>query len=100
MGCRRALRTNLERLAMVGEAQNFVDGVQTCFADFKDPRLVASCNHLLIHILAIMILAVASGAEDWTDLEVFGRLRNKWLGTFLQLPNGIPSHDTFRRVFG
>jgi hypothetical protein len=51
-------------------------------------------------ILAITILAVICGADDWTDLETFGRLRHDWLKTFLALPGGIPSHDTFRRVFG
>jgi predicted transposase YbfD/YdcC len=51
-------------------------------------------------IIAITILAVICGADDWTDLETFGRLRQEWLKTFLALPGGIPSHDTFRRVFG
>ncbi len=46
------------------------------------------------------LLAVACGADDWTDLEVFGKKRRQWLGTFLELPHRIPSHDTFRRVFG
>jgi predicted transposase YbfD/YdcC len=55
---------------------------------------------LLIDILAIAILAVLCGAEDWPDIEEFGRRRASWLQGFLQLPGGIPSHDTFRRVFG
>src|SRR4030095_1790785 len=85
---------------MGGVASGFGEGLRCRFADRKDPRVAASCDHLLIDILAITILAVASGADDWTDLEVFGRLRHEWLKTFLALPKGIPSHDTFQRVFG
>jgi hypothetical protein len=55
---------------------------------------------LLLAILAIAIRAVLCGAEDWPDLEEFGRRRADWLRGFLQLSGGIPSHDTFRRVFG
>jgi predicted transposase YbfD/YdcC len=85
---------------MDGEAREFVEGLQHHFADLKDPRIEASCDHLLMDILAITILAVTCGADDWTDLETFGRLRYEWLRTFLALPGGIPSHDTFRRVLG
>jgi predicted transposase YbfD/YdcC len=83
---------------MDGVARGFVEGLRSRFAELPDPRVAASCDHLLIDILAITILAVASGADDWTDLEVFGRLRHAWLKKFLALPNGIPSHDTFQRV--
>lgn len=85
---------------MDGKATDFVEGVRHCFSDLKDPRIMASCDHLLMDILSITILAVICGADDWTELEMFGRLRQEWLRTFLQLPNGIPSHDTFRRVLG
>jgi predicted transposase YbfD/YdcC len=85
---------------MDGEAHDFLEGVQTCFSDLDDPRVVASCKHLLLDILVITILAVMCGADDWTDLETFGRLRMEWLQTFLTLPHGLPSHDTFRRVLG
>jgi predicted transposase YbfD/YdcC len=81
-------------------ACEFVEGLKHHFADLKDPRIAASCDHLMLDIVAIVILAVICGADDWTDLETFGRLRHDWLKTFLTLPNGIPSHDTFRRVFG
>lgn len=79
---------------------SFVEGVRQCFADVQDPRVQASCEHPLLDILAITVLGVACGAEDFTDLELFGRKREAWLQTFLKLPNGIPSHDTFRRVLG
>lgn len=85
---------------MDGVEREFMEGLRSRFANLEDPRVLASCDHLLIDILAITILAVASGADDWTDLETFGKLRREWLKTFLQLPHGIPSHDTFRRVFG
>jgi len=81
-------------------AEGFVAGIQECFEDLKDPRVQGRCDHLLIDILSIAILAVMSGAEDWPDIEAFGKHRLSWLRSFLKLPNGIPSHDTFRRVFG
>jgi len=86
--------------ALEGSAREFLETLQTCFADRNDPRVQASCDHLLLDIIAITILAVTCGADDWTDLETFGNLRHDWLKTFLKLPKGIPSHDTFRRVFG
>lgn len=85
---------------MEGTAKAFLQTLKTCFADLKDPRVQPSCDHLLMDIIAITILAVTCGADDWTDLETFGKLRHEWLKTFLKLPGGIPSHDTFRRVFG
>ena len=85
---------------MEGAAREFVTTLKTCLREVEDPRHEASCDHLLIDILAIAILAVTCGADDWTDLETFGKLRHDWLKTFLKLPHGIPSHDTFRRVFG
>ena len=83
-----------------GDATGFVAGVERCFAGLRDPRVRASCEHLLFDIVSISILAVACEADDWTDLETFGNKRRAWLATFLERPHGIPSHDTFRRVFG
>jgi predicted transposase YbfD/YdcC len=79
--------------------RGFVDGLNTCFAGVEDPRVVGRCDHLLLDIIAIAILAVLCGAEDWPDIELFGQTRREWLKSFLALPEGIPSHDTFRRVF-
>ncbi|MEZ6053446.1 MAG: ISAs1 family transposase [Planctomycetaceae bacterium] len=92
-GCRR-------RTIMDEAACEFVETLTRCFADLEDPRVQASCDHLLIDILAMTILGVSCGADEWTDLETSGRLRHDWLRTFLELPAGIPSHDTFRRVLG
>lgn len=55
--------------------------------------------HSLTGILTIAICATICGADGWPDVALFGRSKQKWFGTFLDLPNGIPSHDTFRRVF-
>lgn len=81
-------------------AREFAKGLRECFCDLKDPRVVGRCDHLLLDIIAITLLGVMCGAEDWPDIEQFGQSRHEWLKTFLGLPNGIPSHDTFGRVFG
>src|SRR3954454_7162294 len=69
------------------------------FADLTDPRIDRSRLHELLDIVAIAICAVVAGSESWDDIEDFGQAKHDWLKTFLALPNGIPSHDTFRRVF-
>jgi len=79
--------------------REFIDGLSTCFVDVEDPRVVGRCDHLLLDIIAITILAVLCGAEDWPDIELFGTSRREWLKSFLALPKGIPSHDTFGRFF-
>jgi Transposase len=68
------------------------------FASVPDPRVCARSDHKLLDILAISILAVLCGADGWDDLASFGRCKEPWLRTFLDLPAGIPSADTFRRV--
>jgi len=64
-----------------------------------DPRVERTRDHLLLDILTIGRCAVLCGGEGWTDMATFGRAREPWLRTFLALPHGIPSHDTFGRVF-
>jgi predicted transposase YbfD/YdcC len=87
-------------MVMDDAARGFVEGVKHCFRDVEDPRVQNRSYHLLHDIVTITILAVTCGADDWTDIELFGKARESWLRGFLKLPNGIPSHDTFRRVFG
>jgi predicted transposase YbfD/YdcC len=70
------------------------------FGDVTDPRLERQKLHQLLDIIVIAICAVICGADTWVDIELFGRSKLKWLKKFLELPNGIPSHDTFGRVFG
>jgi predicted transposase YbfD/YdcC len=79
---------------------NYVAGLERCFFEVEDPRVVGRCDHLLLDILAIVLLAMLCGAEDWPDIELFAKARLEFLKTFLALPCGIPSHDTFRRVLG
>jgi len=72
--------------------------LQTCFATIEDPRVERTRLHLLSDILTIAILSVMAGGEGWEDMELYGVSKHAWLSTFLVL-NGIPSEDTFRRVF-
>jgi predicted transposase YbfD/YdcC len=69
------------------------------FAAVDDPRVEGKREHLLIDILVIAICAVVCGANDWVAVETFGKAKAEWFRTFLLLPHGIPSHDTFGRVF-
>ncbi len=70
------------------------------FREVKDPRKQHSPPHILEEMIIIAICAVVCGANDWVGIETFGQAREGWFRTFLRLPNGIPSHDTFGRVFG
>lgn len=65
----------------------------------KDPRMERKKLHLLKDILVIAVCATICGANDWEDIAEFGVAKQEWFGSFLELENGIPSHDTFRRVF-
>ena len=69
------------------------------FANLEDPRVDRTKLHKLIDILVIAICAVICGADNWEEVELFGQAKEAWFKTFLALPNGIPSHDTFWRVF-
>jgi predicted transposase YbfD/YdcC len=69
------------------------------FSDIDDPRVDRTKQHSLLNIIVIAICAVICGADGWVAVEEFGKAKKKWLSTFLELPNGIPSHDTFGRVF-
>ncbi len=74
-------------------------GLLRWFGELQDPRKDRTKLHLLGDILVITLCAVICGADSWTEIELFGKSKRKWLQTFLELPNGIPSHDTFGRVF-
>jgi predicted transposase YbfD/YdcC len=69
------------------------------FRNLRDPRRDHRKLHLLIDIVTIAICGVIGGANTWVDMETFATQRHAWLAQFLQLPNGIPSHDTIERVF-
>lgn len=70
------------------------------FAQVADPRSKLGKRHLLLDIIIIAICAVICGANNWPAVVLFGHTKEAWLRTFLRLPHGIPSEDTFRRVFG
>ena len=74
--------------------------LQEHFATLEDPRVERTKRHQLLAIITIALCAVICGADTWVDVEEFGHAKRAWLETFLELPNGIPSHDTFGRVFG
>jgi len=69
------------------------------FPEMKDPRIERTKPHLLDDIVFIAIASVLSGGDSWNDMEEYGEFKKEWLSSFLELPNGIPSHDTFNRFF-
>ena len=69
------------------------------FLKLEDPRDNRAKRHNLIDVIVIAICAVVCGADSWVDVEMFGKSKKSWLSRILELPNGIPSHDTFGRVF-
>jgi predicted transposase YbfD/YdcC len=73
--------------------------IKKYFRKLKDPRINRRKRHLLLDIITIAICGVICGCGDWQQIETFGRTRQAWLKKFLRLPNGVPSHDTFERVF-
>lgn len=74
-------------------------GLIEYFGDMPDPRIDRTKRHKLVDIIVIAICAVICGADDWVEVALFGESKQAWFRTFLELPNGIPSHDTFTRVF-
>jgi len=77
-----------------------VPSLVTHFLDVTDPRDGPALVHPLVNIIAIAICGVICGADGWTEVEEFGHAKYDWLKRFLDLAHGIPSHDTFGRVFG
>jgi predicted transposase YbfD/YdcC len=82
------------------ECQLFSAGrLEAYFGNIEDPRRTYLNDHPLINIITIALCGVIAGAEGWSDIELFGQQKKEWLSRFLDLKNGIPSHDTFGRVF-
>jgi predicted transposase YbfD/YdcC len=73
--------------------------IEEFFGELKDPRMDRCKRHQALDIISITLCAVLCGAEAWTEVEFFGHSKRSWLATFLELPNGIPSHDTIGRFF-
>jgi len=70
-----------------------------CFRDLPDPRIERTRHHRLIDVMVIGFCATLAGGEGFNDMEMFGTEKEAWFRSFLELPHGIPSHDTFNRVF-
>ena len=83
----------------VAKSKKPLEVIEEHFSKVTDPRKDRTKEHKLIDIIVIAICTVICGAEGWVDVELFGKSKLPWLKTFLELPNGIPSHDTFGRVF-
>ena len=73
--------------------------VMDYFGELEDPRIERCKRHSLLDIITIAICAVICGADSWVHVAMFGKSKEEWFWTFLDLPNGIPSHDTFGEVF-
>lgn len=73
--------------------------LEKCFGELADPRVEGRCDHKLLDMIIIAVCAVICGADSWVGIETFAKAKESWLRTFLDLKNGIPSHDTFGYVF-
>jgi hypothetical protein len=69
------------------------------FKTLTDPRVVGRTHHKLIDIVTIALCAIICGADNWPEIESYGEAKYDWFKEFLELPNGIPTHHTFRRFF-
>jgi len=68
------------------------------FSTIEDPR-TNNKRHVLVEVITIALCAVICGANNWVEVEEYGQAKQTWLAKFLTLPSGIPSHDTFGRIF-
>jgi predicted transposase YbfD/YdcC len=80
-------------------ATTTLPSIKKYFRSLPEPRVRGRSRHLLVDIVVIAICAVIADCDDWSDIAQFGRKREAWFRRFLKLPHGIPSHDTFERVF-
>src|SRR5262249_4442602 len=76
-----------------------VQTLETLLAEVEDPRIERTKRHRLRDILIIAVCGTICGADGWVEIEEFGKAKEAWFTKLLNLPNGIPSHDTFGRVF-
>lgn len=80
-------------------SESLKSSLEKCFENLADPRVEGRCDHKLMDMIVIAICGVICGADSWTGIETFGKAKQDWLRQFLELKNGIPSHDTFGYVF-
>lgn len=83
----------------LGRPERTMDGFDACFAELRDPRSAGAKRHDLLETLMIALCAILSGGQSAVDMAVFAEAKQDFLGRFLQLKNGVPSHDTFSRLF-
>jgi len=69
------------------------------FSGLKDPRVERTKKHLFLDVIGLALFATLAGAQCFTEIEQFCKLHRTWLKNYFQLPNGIPTHDTFLRIF-
>ncbi len=81
------------------ESVEFGTSISEHFATLSDRRKGGMVAHRLIDIITITVCAVICGANNWVEVVLFGQRREAWLRQFLELAHGVPSHDTFARVF-
>ncbi|MSP71150.1 MAG: ISAs1 family transposase [Myxococcales bacterium] len=90
---------DLRRRAEEPKRRDDVIVITSCFEDMPDPRVERTRLHPLPDIILLTLVGMLAGADDWVHIELFGQANEAWLKTFLELPHGIPSHDTLGRVF-
>jgi predicted transposase YbfD/YdcC len=81
------------------QIKSVATNIEEHFGSIQDPRIDRKKLHLLLDIIVIAVCASVCGADKWEDVEIFGKAKEDWFKSFLELSNGIPSHDTFNRVF-
>ena len=79
--------------------ESLKESIEEHFGKIPDQRVTNRSSHKLVDIITIAILGILCGADGWVAIETYGKAKEEWLATFLELPNGIPSHDTFGRIF-
>src|SRR5438552_4186707 len=85
--------------ASLFEESAMLPAILSYFDDLTDPRINRTRLHPLQSLLGIALCAVLCGADSWVEIEEYGKAKQEWLARWLDLPHGIPSHDTFARLF-
>lgn len=80
-------------------SKSMPQSIEECFEELSDPRVEGRCEHQLLDMIMIAVCAVICGADSWVGVETFGKAKENWLSKYLELKNGIPSHDSFGRLF-